>query len=134
MDRLANPHCPDIQNCKRSHQCYSDTELCFSVFKYDAKKGLLQPVASGCKWFAMRTNHCYKNNGYLTDSCILHKGKKDNIFQCCCSGDNCNKNLVYPEMNFTTTSLVDNVSTTESKGDIVFKGNLYTKELLTQNF
>lgn len=120
MDTLKNPHCPDIQNCKRSHECHSDSEFCFSKFKYDAEKGVFQPIASGCKWFQIRTKPCSDQTENMTDSCILHKGK-DNTFQCCCSGDNCNKNLVFSKINFTASiSLVKDVS--EVKGGVTLQG------------
>ena len=120
VNTFANPHCPDIQNCKRSQVCHSDTESCFSTFKYDAKEGLFRPIASGCKWFPMRTKHCNDQTGNLTDSCVLHEDE-DNLLHCCCNGDNCNKNLVFSKMNYNATiTLVNNIF--KVKGGVTLPG------------
>ena len=100
VDKYINPHCPEIENCQRSHICNSDKDLCFAVFKYDAEKGQFRPVISGCKWEQMSTKRCKDQTGKVSNLCMVHEvEEEDATFECCCSGNNCNQNL-----NFSMTT------------------------------
>ena len=108
-------------NCQRKNlndssecgvkKCKGEKFLCYGVYKY--VNGILEPHILSCNY---RDEHMLASWQCAKDKCILYKSHIKSIYECCCYGNFCNRDIdasIIDEETVTTTPTLSN--TTSSK-------------------